>query len=233
VISIYCSRPEELFETTAALLLAEVRRILTTRDYLTLTLAGGSTPKGLYARLAEERDLPWQRVHLLWGDERNVPQDSIDSNFRMVKESLLSHINIPDENVHRVRTEIGADDAAVDYEGVVRELSQAGSPMLDIVLLGIGPDGHTASLFPAQPQLEADNLVASTPQAPREPHVRRVTMTFRLLNDASMVIFLVSGEEKTPVVRSILSRDSTSSSYPASRVQPKGKLIWAVYPPAS
>lgn len=233
MVDIYCDSPQELFDTAADLIAAHAARVLDSHDFVTFTLAGGSTPKGLYARLAATGALPWERVHLLWGDERVVPPDSIDSNYRMTKESLLSAIEIPDGNVHRVQTELGAEQAASDYEATIRSLCAGHSPMLDIVLLGVGPDGHTASLFPGQPQTaETERLVTATPEASREPRVRRVSMTFRLLNDASLVIFLVSGEEKTPVVRSIVTKDAAASSYPAARVDPKGRLVWAVYPPS-
>lgn len=232
MVDIYCDSPEELFDTTAELVAGHAARMLESRDFITFTLAGGSTPKGLYARLAETNMLPWNRVHLLWGDERVVAPDSIDSNYRMTQESLLSAIDIPGENVHRVRTELGAERAASDYEATIRSLCADRSPMLDIVLLGVGPDGHTASLFPGQPQTEErERLVVATPEASREPRVRRVSMTFRLLNDTSLVLFLVSGEEKTHVVRSLVGKDATAASYPASRIAPNGRLAWAVYPP--
>lgn len=228
---IYCSTPDELFDIAADLVTSHAIRTLESRKFLTITLAGGSTPKGLYARLAESGTLPWERVHLLWGDERVVPPESIDSNYRMVKESLISRITIPEENVHRVKTELGAEQAAADYEATIRSLCADRSPRLDIVLLGIGPDGHTASLFPGHPETGKNVFVAATPEASREPRVRRVTMTLSLLNDATLVIFLVSGHEKTSVVYDIISKTQEASSYPASRIDPAGRLVWIVYPP--
>lgn len=226
----YCSTPEELFRVAADMIIAEAQAAMRRNGFVTLTLSGGSTPKGLYSLLAGTDALLWERVHLLWGDERVVASDSIDSNYRMANESLISHVAIPETNVHRVKTELGAEESAADYEATIRALYGTDTPTLDVVLLGVGPDGHTASLFPGQPQLESDKLVTATPPATREPRVERITMTFRLLNRASLVIFLVSGEEKVPIVGSILSHEQEANAYPASRVKPDGRLVWAVYP---
>lgn len=233
--TINCSSPEELYRSTAEVVVEELSGVLARERFATLTLAGGSTPRGLYALLAQtdQSILPWESIHLLWGDERVVPPDSIDSNYRMARESLLSRIRIPETNIHRVRTELGAEEAARDYESTIGALCGTRRPMLDVVLLGIGPDGHTASLFPGQPQLEARTLVAPTPPASREPRVRRVTMTYRLLASASLVLFLVSGEEKTPIVRAIMEGGEGAAQYPASRIRPSGRLILAVYPPTT
>lgn len=233
MVSIACESPEELNRVAADIIIGALLRSLENQEHATFTLAGGSTPKGVYSLLAESVQLPWERIHLLFGDERVVDPQSIDSNYRMAMESLISRIKIPESNIHRVPTEEGAERAARSYEQTIRSLSTGVAPSLDIVLLGIGPDGHTASLFPGQPQLEAEGLVTSTPPAPREPRVQRVTMTFSLLNSASTVLFLVSGEEKRSVVRRILAGGEAAKAYPAARVRPHGRLIWAVYPPAA
>ena len=231
MVSIACESPEELTRVTADIIIGALLRSLEKQETVTFTLAGGSTPKGVYSLLAESVKLPWEKIHLLFGDERVVDPESIDSNYRMAMESLISRIKIPETNVHRIPTEQGAERAAQSYDRTVRSLSAGSSPSLDVVLLGIGPDGHTASLFPDQPQLEATGLIAATPPAPREPRVERVTMTFSLLNSASTVLFLVSGEEKRSVVRRILAGGEAAQPYPAAGVRPGGDLIWAVYPP--
>lgn len=229
--TINCETPEELFAEAHRLVAEELEKRLEERETATLTLAGGSTPKALHALLARNESLPWRRIHLFWGDERLVPPDSPDSNYRMARETLVSHIPIPEGNVHRVRTELGAEEAAKDYESTIEGLCGGHTPMLDVVVLGIGPDGHTASLFPGQPQLEATSLVAATPTASRKPQVRRITMTYRLLNSAALVLFLVSGEEKQPVLKHLLAGGAEAAAYPASRVSPSGRLVYLVHPP--
>ncbi len=153
----------------------------------TLVLAGGSTPRKAYRRLAERR-LPWGRVTVLFGDERCVPPDDPESNFRMARESLLDRA-MP-ASVHRMPGELGAEAAASLYEGVVRVLSP-----LDLVLLGMGPDGHTASLFPDHPALHAAGHVVAVHEAPKPPP-DRVSLTLGTLQAARRVVFLVTGADK-------------------------------------
>jgi len=212
----------------------------------TLTLAGGSTPREAYAHLADARDLPWERVHIFWGDERYLPPDAPESNARMAHEALLSKIPVPPENIHEVRTGLPGPEAAADYERQIRaacgrwgetdpgtsEWQREEPPALDVVLLGMGPDGHTASLFPGSAALAATGLVAFAPAPRLTPQVPRITMTLPLLNSARLVIFLVSGSEKLPIVREILEGAPGADRYPAARVRPRGRLVWLVHQPA-
>ncbi len=209
-----------------------------------LALAGGSTPRQLYARLAaapRRERIPWDKVHVFWGDERAVPPDHPDSNYRMAHEALLSKVPLPAANIHRMQGE--AEDlqaAAAAYEQMLRDyfalplspgsLADGAWPRLDLVLLGLGPDGHTASLFPGSPALEdAGRWVAATPPAPLEPRVPRLTLTLPTLNHAAQVIFLVGGAGKAGIARDVLGSMEAEAALPAARVHvhpPDGSLIW-------
>lgn len=172
------------------------------RGFFSLALSGGSTPAPLYSMLAEA-DLLWDKIHLFWGDERLVPLDSELSNYCMVHNTLLSRISIPDENIHVPPVDLPPDAAAEYYEKKVKELllpdfATSNIPAFDCILLGIGPDGHTASLFPDSPALaEQEKLVMAVPPPTTvKPAVPRITFTFPLINAARSKLFLVTGEEK-------------------------------------
>jgi len=193
-----------------------------------LSLCGGSTPRAIYSALAELGDgvIDWSRVRLTFGDERAVPPDHPDSNFRMVREAMLDRIAIPDENVLRIEAERGAAEAAQLCEKHLKEWARLdGSEIFthDLVLLGMGDDGHTASLFPGTSALEeAERWVVANYVAKFESE--RITMTYPLLNAASAACFLVTGvENKGPVVDRILGGGAED---PAARIAPAGALIW-------
>lgn len=200
-----------------------------------IALAGGSTPRGVYALLADpdapfRRRIPWRRVRVFWGDERQVPPDHPDSNYRMADEALLSRVGIPAANVHRIHGEESDAAAAADaYEREIREifhLSPSGWPRFDLVLLGMGADGHTASIFPGTAAVsEAERLVMSVPVA--ELDTTRITMTPPLINHAANVLFLVSGAGKAATVREVLEGDAPPNRYPARAIHPTdGRLQW-------
>jgi 6-phosphogluconolactonase len=193
-----------------------------------VALSGGSTPRPLYEQLAagpHGAQVPWERLRFFWGDERAVPPDDPASNYRQAHAALLSKVPVPEASIYRMRGE--AEDleaAAADYE---REMRLA-LPRLDLALLGLGPDGHTASLFPGYPALdETTRWVVATAPAPTDPPVRRLTLTLPALNDAAQVLFLVTGTAKAALVREILSGTEESRQYPAGRVRPRrGDLTW-------
>lgn len=199
------------------------------RGRFAAALSGGSAPQGLYTILANEPHagrIDWDRVHLFWADERCVPADHGDSNYRLVQELLLSRVPIPDENVHRVRGEDGAEQAAAAYERDLKAyFGDEDWPAFDLVILGAGEDGHTASLFPGSFQAREDNRLA----APVYPgaHMRdRVTLTLPVLNHARNVLFLVSGQSKQRMVRSIV-QEGNPGSLPAGLVRPStGVCTW-------
>jgi 6-phosphogluconolactonase len=196
----------------------------------TVALSGGSTPRALYTLLAKDHtDFTWARTHLFFGDERHVPPDHSDSNYRMVNESLLSRIQIPAENLHRVHTEnADAKQAAADYEAEIHkffELRGGELPRFDLILLGLGPDGHTASLFPDSEGLkERSKLVVANWAEKFKTY--RISFTFPVLNNSSEVIFLVSGSDKAEIVGQILTGNNTPP-FPAQQILPSnGKLLW-------
>ena len=183
----------------------------------TVALAGGSTPKRLYSLLAEA-PVEWPRVHLYWGDERCVPPIDDASNYRMVKESLLDHIAIPPANVHRMRGEIDPAAGADEYE---KELRATLEERFDLVLLGLGADGHTASLFPGSPTLHENERWFVADLA-----ARRLTLTAPVINNAKRVWFLVAGKEKAGVLQRIKAGEG---NLPAQLIQPSnGELRWFV-----
>jgi 6-phosphogluconolactonase len=196
-----------------------------------LVLAGGSTPRALYRLLAAEyRELVrWAQVHVFWGDERYVPADHPQSNFRMVREALLDHVPIPTEHIHPMST--GYSDphvCAQAYEQHLRERFPLAWPRFDLVLLGLGTDGHTASLFPHSQALHERERWVVAVQAPVEPPLR-LTLTLPVLNHAAHVSFLVVGADKAPALRRALADPPEPAECPASGVRPvSGTLDWWV-----
>jgi 6-phosphogluconolactonase len=224
----------DLFHAAAEEFVRAGRDAIGAQGRFTVALSGGSTPKGLYSALASKyADFAWNRVFLFFGDERHVPPSDPESNYRMVNESLLTKIAIPPENVFRVHAENpDAAAAAEDYDAELRRFFQLRSggqpgefPRFDLILLGLGPDGHTASLFPESPALEEQSrLVVANWVAKFNTH--RITFTFPVLNRAAEVIFLASGAEKADMLHQVLEGKSTPP-LPSQRVQPSdGKLLW-------
>ena len=194
-----------------------------------MNLSGGSTPKRLYELLATEiyrRKIDWERVHLFFGDERFVPADHQDSNFRMVREALISKVPIPAENVHAVATDLATPEAAASvYEATLKafygkETLDIYRPLFSVTLLGLGEDGHTASLFPGTAALkERERWVTAVIGAKPEP---RVTMTYPILASSKAVLFVVAGSGKRDILSRLIDRDTT---LPASHVDPQGEFI--------
>lgn len=195
-----------------------------------VALSGGNTPKPLYELLAREpakSTMPWDRVHWIMGDERFVPPSDPASNYGMARAAFLSHVPVPPENVHPVETGgVTLDEAARDYETMLQGLYgagtlQPGKPLLDITLLGLGDDGHTASLLPHEPVLQVrDRWVAAVPKGRVE---ERITLTYPAINASEIVAFLVSGEGKREILDKILSGDD---GFPASHVRARGQVLW-------
>jgi 6-phosphogluconolactonase len=202
----------------------------------TVALAGGSTPALLYSLLAKSPSVErvaWNRTHLFFGDERAVPPDSPDSNFRMAQETLLARIPLPAENVHRMPADFpDLDAAACAYEAEIRAVhaTAAGEmPAFDLILLGLGGDGHCASLFPGKAALgEAERLVI--PAEPGlKPFVPRLTFTFPLINHAKNILFLIAGADKAEAFAQVWEGESNPERYPAQSVQPaSGTCFWFV-----
>jgi 6-phosphogluconolactonase len=211
------------------------RDAVAARGRFTIALSGGDTPKPLYRRLAEEpyRDeIPWRSVHVVWGDERHVPPDHPDSNFGMAHDALLSKVPLPADNVHRVRAEkADADCAAEEYAWTLRsffDLDEGEWPRLDLALMGIGEDGHTASLFPGSEAVRERSRLVVAPWA-SSLGTFRITMTVPVFNRAACALFLVSGEKKAEALRAVLEGDFQPDRFPAQAIQPEdGKLLWLV-----
>jgi 6-phosphogluconolactonase len=202
----------------------------------TVALAGGSTPKRLYSLLTAEpycTRLPWRKIHLFWGDERAVPPEHQDSNFGMARATLLSRVPIPANQVYRMQAEwADLDAAASEYEAEIAKVFEIRPtdepPMFDLILLGLGPDGHTASLFPHSHALQEITRWVAPNYIP-ELKANRLTLTTRILNRAATVLFLVSGGEKAAVLQAVLEGPPDPERLPAQLIRPvAGRLVWLV-----
>ena len=221
--------PTDLFHAAAEEFVRVGGAAIAKHGRFTVALSGGSTPRGLYSLLARDHaNFPWRDTFLFFGDERHVPPDHPDSNYRMVNEALLSKVPIPAGNVYRVLAENpNAATAAADYEEKVRgffKLQASEFPRLDLILLGLGPDGHTASLFPESDGLkEQSRLVIANWVEKFKTH--RITFTFPVLNHATDVMFLASGSDKADMLKQVLEGSNTPP-FPSQQIDPKGRLIW-------
>ena len=204
---------------------------LEAKDTFRVSLSGGSTPKTLYQLLASDEfrnQFPWQRVSWYFGDERFVPYDSPDSNYRMVREAMFAKAPVPPDNIHSIPVDGSPDDAARRYERTLQQACGATSldptrPLFDVTLLGLGPDGHTASLLPGEPVLEERKRWVAAVSHGR-PEVR-ITLTYPVIESSRRVAFLVAGREKAAIFRDIRA---DGSEVPAARVRPVGELFWFV-----
>lgn len=224
----------------ASHLTASARRRVAEAGKFTLVLAGGSTPKQLYQLLAAPPfadTFPWSQTHFFWGDERCVPPGHPHSNYRMAQETLFNQLPVPPANIHRMAGDMDPATAALAYEGLLRSFFAPGAcsiesadfPCFDLILLGLGPDGHTASLFPDSPALaEQTRWVVATPPPPLEPRVPRLTLTLPVLNHAASVVFLISGPEKKTLADAILAGQEAAELPPAARVRPCDEVHWYV-----
>lgn len=217
---------ETLARRAARLIGTMLREAIAVRGRASFALAGGNTPRLTYSELAS-LELQWAAVDFVWGDERMVAPDHEASNVRMAREALLDPLGIEAKHIHAPDVTLGSPQTARVYERVLRALDpREDPPRLDVVLLGMGSDGHTASLFPGGDELDvpASSLVVHS-VAPVEP-TARVSMTLPLLQAARNVVFLVSGPDKRKVLRRVLRGDT---QLPAARVRPaRGELVWLV-----
>ncbi|NKE70263.1 6-phosphogluconolactonase [Candidatus Manganitrophus noduliformans] len=229
---------EDLSEKAAEFVLRFVMDLLKGQESVSIALAGGATPKFLYERLAIQsiqQKIPWSRVHLFWGDERCVPPEDPDSNYRMADATLISQVPIPMENVHRMPGEKAPEAAAEEYEKTLRAFfgSSPEWPRFDLVLLGVGADGHTASLFPGSPALKEKKRWVIAPYV-EKLKVHRLTLTLPVFNHAALVLFLISGREKAPIVRALLSSVPLQIFFPAQMIRPvQGRRLFFLDPSAA
>lgn len=191
------------------------------RTFTTIALSGGSTPKLLFSLLAQlyNHDIDWSGIHLFWGDERCVPPNHGESNFGMTKTLLLDHINIPAANVHRVRGEDEPTTEAIRYGAEISAVvpSKNGLPAFDLIILGMGEDGHTASIFPHQMELLEDTNICGVAIHP-ESGQKRVTLNGPVINNAHQIVFLVTGNGKAEKVKTILNKEEGYLAYPAAHI---------------
>jgi 6-phosphogluconolactonase len=222
--------PQELFRGAAEKFCVIGARSIQDHGRFTVALSGGSTPRGLHQELVTHfsSQLTWNKVFFFWGDERQVPPDSSDSNYRMAKETLLSKLPVPTENIIRVPAELpDAREAARKYQQRLEKFfhpAPSAFPRFDFILLGMGPDGHTASLFPGTAALQdQDHFVVAN--WVDKLNAFRITLTYPVLNNASSVMFLVSGDEKSEMVRRALN--DPAANLPCQGVRPvEGELSW-------
>src|SRR5215468_839456 len=228
-------------QTAAAEFVEAAREAICLRDSFSVALAGGSTPKALYGLLLNNGPLramvPWRKIQFFFGDERHVPPDDAESNFRMASEAMLAKAPIDSKQVHRIKGEIeNAAEAAAEYERDLRmsfRLETGQLPSFDLVLLGMGPEGHTASLFPGTKALEEQQrLVVSNWVG--KLYTDRITLTPPVLNNAARIIFMAHGAEKAPALKAVLEGPYEPEQLPAQIIHPKdGKVLWLVDPTAT
>ena len=227
---------QQVGEATADEFIARARKAIEHHGRFTVALSGGSTPKALHAVLVERtaknpKLIDWSRVQIFFGDERHVPPDHPDSNFRMANETLLTKVPVPAANIHRMRCELPAEEAAAEYDReLVKEFQLRGDdqlPRFDFILLGMGPDGHTASLFPGSKAVRELNkrVVANWVE---KLNTWRVTFTRPVLNHTECALLMVAGQDKANALRAVMNQGSPDN-YPVKYVQPThGDLIWIV-----
>jgi 6-phosphogluconolactonase len=222
---------ESMCRAAAEGLIETMTRTLEHGDRFSIALSGGSTPLVLYRMLAGEFSgrVPWEKMHFYWGDERCVPQDDPRSNVRLFHDAVMTVVRIPPENIHPMPTDRDDPDAAArEYEALMRKRFDGAWPRFDMVLLGLGKDGHTASLFPGSPALAEGKRWVVGVRTDADPPVR-VTVTLPVLNAASDVWFLVSGREKADALRRVMTGPVDPRRFPASAVCPaKGGVVWWV-----
>jgi 6-phosphogluconolactonase len=225
--------PQELFAAAAEEVVRVATQSVGERGRFTIALSGGSTPRSLFNLLASnaKASLPWDRTFFFWSDERHVGPDDPDSNYHMANQAMLSKVPVPAGNVFRIPAENpDAAAAAQAYEQTLRKFFQmeSGVPMFDLILLGMGPDGHTASLFPGTAALqEKSKLVVANWVEKLKTH--RLSFTLPLINTAREVAFLVGGMDKASVLKTVLEENAPGEQYPSKLVNPtQGKLIWFI-----
>lgn len=198
--------------------------------YFSIALSGGSTPKAVFRFLVQHfsQQISWEKILIFWGDERCVPPNDKESNYKMAKESLLDLVPIPKSNIFRIKGENDFKKEALEYENIIKQKIPLinGVPAFDFFMLGLGTEGHTASIFPNHLELFHSEKLFDIATHP-ETHQNRITATGKLINHARFTVFLVTGEAKSTIVANILNQKPGWEEFPASLVQPKnGKLLW-------
>ena len=224
---------ELLSRAAAELFIEDSKQAVSQRGRFLVALSGGSTPMELYKLLAQSpyrEQVDWTRVHVFWGDERCVPMEDLENNYRQARDVLLNQVSIPKENIHRVLSDLEPVATAEDYARVLKDFASPPLdwPRFDLVLLGMGEDGHTASLFPGSEVNVTSPTLAVTAQYQNRP-AHRVTLTPLVFNAARRIIFLVNGKSKSQTLANVLYGEYQPEKLPAQRIHPAdGELIWMV-----
>jgi 6-phosphogluconolactonase len=225
IVEVFPDLPS-LIQRALEITLAQMSDAIAQRDQFTIALAGGGTPEPLYAALAAQ-PLTWDKFRVFWGDERYVPVDHPDSNEGMARRTWLNQVSIPEEQIFGMPTNFAEPAKAAEaYEQTLLkefDLQPGAFPTLDLVLLGIGPDGHTASLFPHTAALQVCDRAVTVGDKDGQP---RITMTIPLINQARCVLFMVTGANKQTALQQIFAVEANSLEYPARFIQPASQLIW-------
>ncbi|MGB3536145.1 MAG: 6-phosphogluconolactonase [Microcoleaceae cyanobacterium] len=217
---------EKLIERSVDIILAQIKTAIEQRHRFTIALSGGSTPKPLYQKLAAEK-LPLEKIHIFWGDERYVASDHADSNQLMARQAWIDRVAFPLENIHPMPT--NSNDPAADaqkYEAELRQFFQLAPgefPQFDVILLGMGDDAHTASLFPHTAALTERERLVTVGDKGGEP---RITLTVPTLNQGRCVMFVVAGASKRPALAQVFTDEADDMMYPSRLIQPQGQLYW-------
>ncbi|WP_019507732.1 6-phosphogluconolactonase [Pleurocapsa sp. PCC 7319] len=215
-----------LIERSQEIILSRLQAAIESRDRFTIALSGGSTPRPLYEALSSQA-LPWSKIHIFWGDERYVPATHQDSNQLMARQAWLDKIEIPDENIHPMHTNSAnpAQDAQ-KHEAELQKFFQTKTgeiPVFDLILLGMGDDGHTASLFPHTDALTVSDRLVTVGNKDGQP---RLTFTVPLINQARCVLFVVAGANKRPALKQVFAEQADAMNYPSRLIQSQGELFW-------
>ncbi|MFA6054543.1 MAG: 6-phosphogluconolactonase [Thermodesulfovibrionales bacterium] len=220
---------EAISHKAAEIFLHLSKQYISSAGRFVVALSGGTTPKRFYTLLGSDplrHLIDWSRVHFFWVDERCVPKEDKESNYKLAFDALLSKVPVRTSNIHRIKGEDGPDEAASEYErDMPAFFGTSGLPVFDMIVLGMGKDGHTASLFPGSKSLEEKTRLV-VPVYMKKPKSNRVTLTLPVLNNADQIIFLAAGKSKAHIVRSVLAGDKERKQYPAGLINPANDKIW-------
>ncbi|HVI46783.1 MAG TPA: 6-phosphogluconolactonase [Chitinophaga sp.] len=221
----------QLSENVAAWISNYILEVLQQQEQFTFVLSGGSTPKLLYALLAKapyNEMIPWEKIHFFWGDERAVPYEDERNNARMAFDVLLDKVPVIAENIHIMRTDISPEESATEYEKILKKYFKGTDTTFDLVLLGMGDDGHTLSLFPGTEVLHEKKAWVKAFFLPAQD-MYRITLTAPVVNDAACVLFLATGNGKALTLKSVIEGTFDAEKYPSQLIRPQdGELHWFV-----
>jgi 6-phosphogluconolactonase len=221
----------EALSVAAARWIADrITATLKTKDRFTIALSGGSTPKRLHELLAQsphKETIDWMRLHVFWGDERAVPFEDSRNNAKMAYDTLLNFVPVPPAQIHVMRTDIGPEESAAEYEKILHQYFDGQPTSFDLVLLGMGDDGHTLSLFPGMPIVHEEKAWAKAFYLPAQS-MYRITLTKTIVNQSACVAFLTAGPAKAHALREVLKGAYDPDHYPSQEIKPAGELHWFV-----